>query len=368
MKRGILTVPILFTILLLPVQWVHAEWTITTVPSPNPQQSTTLCKIDFIDPTEGWALDCYGPALFHYSNGTWMSSQLPDVNPGYYRQLSDIQFISRDEGWTLGTLHKYGAPDSQQGVLLHYSNGGWAGVTLPDISPNWSLSSIHFFSSNEGLAVGMDLLNQEIILLRYTNGEWKSDAAIAVQPISTTIGSVFFTSSNEGWVAGIHYQRPGKQGFILHYLNGELKTSKLPPILNWDLRDIRFVSPDEGWAVGLRYAGYRHSKGVLLHYLNGRWKSVTPPEVGSDWYLNGVDFISPDEGWAVGGSTVLHYVNGSWTTVSIPGLDNFLGSIFTDVQFTSPNQGWISGYVITARSHVDSIDLTEGLLIKYSSP
>ena len=173
MKKDILTIPILFTILLLPVQWVHAEWTITTVPSPNPQQSTTLCKIDFMDPTEGWALDCSGNVLLHYLDGTWTIDQLPDVNLNpshYYRQLSDIQFISRDEGWAVGTANEYYGPENiKRGVLFHYINGDWANVTLPDISPNWSLSSIHFFSSNEGLAIGMDLLSHEIILLRYTN-------------------------------------------------------------------------------------------------------------------------------------------------------------------------------------------------------
>ena len=100
MKKDILTIPILFTILLLPVQWVHAEWTITIVPNPNPQQSTTLCKIDFIDPTEGWALDCSGNVLLYDSNGTWTIDQRPDADPYQVdptiESSSEIEFTPRD--------------------------------------------------------------------------------------------------------------------------------------------------------------------------------------------------------------------------------------------------------------------------------
>jgi len=351
-KSSILLIIILFFISISPA---YAEWTIATFPNPD------FRKIDFIDSNEGWALSV-GSTLLHFSNGEWTTSELPDVDHGM-RGLLDIQFISRDEGWAAGSIMEWSPEGNQsdQGALYHYVNGEWASVNLPNISTNWRLSSIQFFSPNEGWAAGSDFVNEVALLLQYTNGEWKK-ITVPVRDLWRT--NFFFTSPDEGWVFS--------KGSILHYSNGEWKKSKIP--LNWQISSVDFVSPDEAWAVGYRGSGSHH-KGILLHYVNGRWRSVRTPKVSSAWDLMAVDFISPNEGWAVGSVTnsgisnglLLHYLNGSWTSVDIPNLESFLlGAYFLDVQFLSNNEGWIAGYVIAERLVIGN--RLNALLLKYSSP
>jgi fibronectin type 3 domain-containing protein len=102
--------------------------------------------------------------------------------------------------------------------------------------------------------------------------------------------------------------RSNGRGVLLHYSNGTW-TSVTPPDVSssWELSNVHFTSPSEGWAVGDKYT-YDYElgvnepfEGVLLHYSNGTWTSITPPDVSSFWWLNSVHFTSPSEGWAVGG-------------------------------------------------------------------
>ena len=138
-KSSIYLIIVLF---LISASSAYAKWTIATFPNPD------FRKIDFIDSNEGWALGV-GSTLLHFSNGEWTVSQLPDVGH-VNRQLTDIQFISRDEGWAAGYIEEYFEGSPSRGVLYHYVNGDWTTVGLPDVSSDWYLSSVQFFSANEG--------------------------------------------------------------------------------------------------------------------------------------------------------------------------------------------------------------------------
>ena len=71
-------------------------------------------------------------------------------------------------------------------------------------------------------------------------------------------------------------------------------TSISPPSVSsdWELRRVRFTSPNDGWAMGNDYTNQR---GVLLHYSGGTWTPVSAPSVSSDWFLLEAHFTSLNE-------------------------------------------------------------------------
>ena len=249
-----------------------------------------------------------------------------------------------------------------------YSSSNWTNIEPPNVSTSWFLNSVHFTSSNEGWAVGVDNQNNRGVLLHNLSGTWTSVNPPDFSP-SWELNGVYFTSSDEGWAVGTEHITPIDRGVLLHYLNG-IWTAVTPPYVssNWSLYSVHFTSSNEGWAVGKDYeTGY--PKAVLLHYLNGSWTSINPPD--GAYVLYSVYFVSPDEGWAVGYGQVthdqtvmresnlfLHYLNGSWKAdntwlgdASINLLDAASPPIplaqyqesVTSVYFISPNEGWAVG-------------------------
>lgn len=144
---------------------------------------------------------------------------------------------------------------------------------------------------------------------------------------------------------------------------------------DWELFDVEFVSPNEGWAVGQDSI---IGTGVLLHFVNGTWTTVTPPGVSLGWGLSAVHFISSSEGWAVGQDTVnrtgvlLHFLNGTWTAVAPPQVSVPPSQVSLDwqlegVQFISPTQGWAVGRDSTNKTGV-ALTLSNGIWTPFLVP
>jgi hypothetical protein len=298
-----------------------------------------LRSVHFISPTEGWAVgeksdlfDILG-IILHYSNGSWKEVILPD---GDIWRLNCIYFASPQEGWAVGMGWNGGVA----GVLLHYFKGSWTSVTPPDVSSDWHLRGVHFPSSSEGWAVGWDFANRRGALLHYSNGFWTATVPPYVSP-QWMLNSVHFTSIDEGWAVG--YDLTNRKAILLHYLNGEW-SAFVPPNANLELKDVYFTSPSEGWAVG-----GANRLGCILHYENGSWTLINLPEVSSNWHLYGVHFISPTEGWAVGKDyanskgVILYYWNGHWKEIPTEKGSSYYAWYLSSVHFPSPTKGWAVG-------------------------
>ena len=95
---------------------------------------------------------------------------------------------------------------------------------------------------------------------------------------------------------------PVKTGLFMRYINGTWTTrGPSRPSLSWYLLSLHFVSPGNGWAVGIDVPAASTQTGLIARYSSGSWSFVTPPLVSEDWELSWVHFSSSDEGWAVGG-------------------------------------------------------------------
>jgi len=303
-----------------------------------------------------WGLIPFVILLFSISLGyaDWTPVSLPDVSQNW--GLSGVHFTSSNEGWAAGIDYT-----NKRGTLLHYHDGSWTSDTPPDVSPNWGLYGVHFTSANEGWAVGVDYSNQSGVLLHYQNGFWTSVTPPNVS-LNWGLYGTQFISINEGWAVGV--DDSDQRGVLLHYQNG-FWTSVIPPnlSLNWGLYGTHFTSINEGWAVGIDYTNKR---GALLQYYknpNERisiWTVTPPPDIDSDWQLSDVHFISSIEGWAVGADhtnkrgALLYHLNGIWANIIPPEVssDWELQGVF----FTSSGEGWAVG--------VDHINRT-GVLLKY---
>jgi len=285
-------------------------------------------------------------------------STLPTISSDW--GLESIHFTSSNKGWAIGNDFF-----NQEGVLLFYSNGEWMQISSPSISTNWDLRSVHFPSLTEGWAVGTDFVNKRGVLLRHTSGAWTSVEPPAVSTDWELLG-VHFTSSTEGWAVGQDFF--AHTGVLLRYFSDVWSPLyPLPTVsTDWTLFGLHFTSWTQGWAVG---GDFRNNTGVLLHFdqpqgTTGTWTSVVPPAVSTNWTLYSVHFTSSTEGWAVGEDVtnrrgvILHHKKGVWTAVLPPDLPDVSEDWkLYSVHFVSPTDGWAVGQ--------DSANNT-GALLRYN--
>ncbi len=284
----------------------------------------------------------------------------PNVSPDW--SLSGVHFTSADEGWAAGS-----DISNDKGVLLHFTDESWTSIEPPSVSLNWELFNVHFTSATEGWAVGMDRSNKKGVLLHYHDGSWAFVSPPPYSSFSWYLTGVYFTSDREGWAVGVDdTASEANSGVLLHYLNGSWSVV-YPPFVSssWTLNGVHFTSSSEGWAVG----DNKHliqGGGVILHYHNGTWEKVIHPNAGTDWYLTSVFFTSSSVGWAVGNDIqypiqtglLFRYNNGTWTLVR-PSHSNLAWNLFS-THFISSTEGWAVGMDVPTAS------TQTGVLMHYS--
>jgi len=122
------------------------------------------------------------------------------------------------------------------------------------------------------------------------NAQWR----INKSGTDLNLNSIYFTSSNTGWIVGDSGTILQKSGNIWERVNtptGE------------NLYSVFFTGHHNGWAVG--------SKGTILKYDGSEWKLCESPAKAD---LHSVSFSDTDNGIAVGkNGTILIYNQGRWT-------------------------------------------------------
>jgi len=151
-------------------------------------------------------------------------------------------------------------------------------------------------------------------------------------------------------------------GLLMHYSRGTWTT--LPLLPHVDLAGVTMVSPDEGWAVGSRFADAGIETGLILHYHAGQWTAVLSPVDAASF--SAVAMRSPDDGWIVGDGVHLHYREGAWTQA--PGPDDFRAS---DIALSGADGGLTSGAALSADGHFTAahlLQLTDGAWLDATPP
>jgi len=294
----------------------------------------------------------------------WKAVAVPEVSPDW--ELHSVFSISTGLGWAVG-FDRVG----QKGVLLKFTNtstdataGSWTTIIPPDVSPNWALYGVHFTSGSEGWAVGVDYSNQRGVFLHYLNGLWTN---VIPPDVSRNWGlyGIHLISAMQGWAVGADLTN--KRGASLQYSRDRRTyetnwnvVTPLPVDTDWELNHVRFLSPTDGWAVGVNHMD---KSAVLLRWEGSTWISINTPAVSSDWELTGVQFTSSNNGWAVGADytngtgVLLHAEKGSWTVVTPPAVSSDWE--LNGVRFISANNGWAVGFDRANQ---------RGVLLRYSAP
>ena len=120
----------------------------------------SLSAVQFLDADTGWASGSYGsefsengkPALFSTANGgfTWTAHKLPRDAP----TLTGLQFVSPSEGWAVGTDYDW-ETGAATGWALHTTDGGTTWTRVDALTDAWP-NVVHFIDAGHGYVGGDD--------------------------------------------------------------------------------------------------------------------------------------------------------------------------------------------------------------------
>jgi len=272
-------------------------------------------------------------------------------NSGIYTNLYSIYFLDENNGWITGA----------EGRILKTTDGGNNWQQIPSGTSN-SLSFVKFFNASEGIVAGSggtikkssdggnswysissgtSLRFQEGSFINENVGWIVGDNGIVVKTTDggdTWATQAFVTSDNLSFVQFIDENT----GWVTSENNGEIwKTTdggntwqfKYETLLDINLWQIQFVTPNIGWAVA--------EFGIIIKSTNGG-ESWFPQNSGTNSVnLRSLCFHDSENGWVVGKDEyILRTTNGgdTWNLDrSGPGFE--LLHIF----FLNNLDGWIIG-------------------------
>ena len=268
--------------------------------------STNLYSIYFLDENNGWITGAEGRIL-KTTNGGDNWQQIPS---GTSFSLSFVKFFNESEGIVAGS----------GGTIKKSSDGGNSWYSISS-GTSLRFQEGSFINENVGWIVG-----DNGIVVKTTDGgdTWAAQAVVT----SDNLSFVQFIDENTGWVTSEN--------------NGEIwKTTdggntwqfKYETLLDINLWQIHFVTPNIGWAVG--------EFGTIIKSTNGG-ESWFPQNSGTNSInLRSLFFHDSENGWVVGKDEyILRTTNGgdTWNLDrSGPGFE--LLHIF----FLNNLDGWIIG-------------------------
>ncbi|HKV99704.1 MAG TPA: YCF48-related protein [Vicinamibacterales bacterium] len=272
---------------------------------------------------------------------------------GTKADFRDIYFADAMHGWIAG-----GSYEITGGLVGRTSDGGktWRYVSNLTQRESMSVSSIHFFDTNQGVAA----TSSGTVFSTIDGGEnWT--VTIRKGRVSG-LSSLFFLDDRRGWAAGtgdVIRTDDGGQNWTpaaAEYVD----TSYRSPI-----RVIKFVDDQNGWVAGMHGYLARTSDG------GGTWEDVatliTGPEQPNFW---DVTFVDRQAGWVVGEEGLIFSTTdggATWTqrntglkdahsapkleripraggSVTIDAGDRTPGFTVSAVRFLDRNRGWVTGF------------------------
>jgi len=371
----------------------------------------TLYGISFIDQNSGWAVGSNGVILHTEDEGKQWNLQTVETTDDF----SDVVFTDANHGFAICTrvihFNWYDEADVWQSTIWSTSDGGenWLKQAITDSTS--ILKAIDFIDSDQGWIVGAKYIGDKHFeetdykaMAYYTdNGgmTWEEKFDLTME---ATLTAIDFIDSKHGFATSFAHTSLFEGGTIFSTSNGGTSWIQQEP--DDDFRDIQFINPDSGYAVGLNYIGasgppvYRTMNGgntwerilmkdhsneglFCLMVWEGRvialgdydycvcsqepWKPVEDQSEGMDLFnqkylnthyiFNDIFFVNTLEGWTAGrqcaipehwGQVIFHTSNGGLTWEKQYEQDppsNTLFSTFglNKIQFLDNQRGWAVG-------------------------
>jgi len=262
--------------------------------------------LDFSDPSHGWAVGSSG-SIYQYDGTDWKR-----YTEGFSAWLNDMGYADENNVWLVG----------DESFIYYYNGSGWNQQTCP--LNDMSVKSIDALSPDNVWAIAGDWDNS--YMLHYDGATWSTHSNFAIG----SIGGLTMINEDLGWACS-------GQGDILKYdgVNWSVFTS----VTDAHFYKIGFASENDGWA-----GGYCEQK--LYHFNGTAWSEYNLSGVNDDFQLQEMQFTSPTEGWAVGrekmSSTeagyILHYDGIDWTVVL-----EIVESPFSGIEMINESLGWAVG-------------------------
>jgi hypothetical protein len=272
------------------------QWTVEAA-------GANFVAVDMVTTDEGWAVTDAGE-LAYYDSSQW---QIVELENGL---INDMDMVSSTEGWAVGHRRAFGS--STEGTLWHYDGTSWQMFPSPSYN---TLNKIDMLSASEGYAYSW---NEKLFYYNGTVWEQVGDWSLRPPRGVTDLETV---AQNDVWLTGDKYQG----GYITHFDGTTYQTVVTD---TQAINAISFISPTQGWAVGVA--------GILWHYSGDTWSKVIGPTSN---HLYDVLLLSTTNGWAIGDAgTILHYDGSVWQTVVSPVNDTLRA-----VSMPTANDGWIVG-------------------------
>jgi photosystem II stability/assembly factor-like uncharacterized protein len=286
---------------------------------------------------------------------TWIGFEKQFEETSYF--IEDTEFISATLGWGVGEPHWDQSTRAYTGTAVVTMDGGetWITQTVPTQE---TLNGVDFVDETQGWAVGA---NGIILHTADGGGHWTR------QNVSTEdeFRDVVFVDPSHGWAVSLHPTHYDWMGYpdnweaaIWYTANGgsawkEMDTPAEASILH----AVKFVSAQEGWAVGVKYIGDDtfgdpQHRAVIYHTSNGgtTWVEQLYGVEELEVSLTTVDFVDALHGWVAGFPTLSSLTGGFVFHTSDGGLTwerqepgSFSAPLW-DIHFVDPNRGYAVGF------------------------
>jgi photosystem II stability/assembly factor-like uncharacterized protein len=275
-------------------------------PGNVPVERYANIKVQFVNSSTGWIV---GPRLLQTRDGgrTWTSVSRDETGTFKVEDIfigrQKIQFISPDMGWSVGG----------DGIAKTVNGGRTWSSTKITSSQEFPLQSLFFISSQEGWVVGKDVYHtsdggqswQELSKTPEGNPQRQVNMRVAEENANYN-PALWFTTVKHGFM--------GRLDGEVYETNDAGKTWKIIWTLDRSIEDVFFWEDQYGWM--------SDSEGFVSKTIDGgrNWISVPTPAASS---LNSVFFINAQTGWAVGTDAAIVYTKdggATWKKASINGL------------------------------------------------
>jgi hypothetical protein len=150
------------------------------------------------------------------------------------------------------------------------------------------------------------------------------------------------------------------RGIILHWNGNKWSRSSLPVANSFQFSVVAALSQSDAWAIGLTSNG-RLATTLMLHWNGAKWSKANIP---NDYPMT-MTFLSPTDGWAIGLSEPgLHWNGAKWTEVPVP-IPNVGGSV-DGVSEDAPGDAWVVGALCSPACTGRGIPITRGLILHWN--
>jgi len=285
------------------------------------------------------------------------------LNPGGWMHLYSVFPLSPNNAWVVG----------MSGTILHWDGSGckcWSLVASPTTNHLYSVFFPDVANPNDGWAVGQfDLATGLPTILHWDGVAWvlvDTTNGIAWLPAQVgTLRGLFFLTPSDGWAVGVGTTtQPGVVTNIVHWsgtwgAGGSWTMKATPPAaLPFDLFSVYVVSntatPIGGYAVG-----GNPGAGIILFWDGANWNPYGGAVPGA--ILRSVWMISNTDAWAVGdvigvNPTVIRLSGTTWggpMSISALGVSSLRSVVATD-----SSHAWAVGLFGSSTNAIKWVDPT----------